>query len=301
VYRIMKTMLKIKLVVLLLIAGTVAFGQFVFEREVKPTPVSKSAQFNSLTVSQFGDIYLLETKGQEIYRLNSKGEVQAVNGGFGWAEGRFDTPMDINISSGLDLLVADYNNHRIVRFDRDLNYLTTYPDLNSDFEISYPRSVVLTNLGEIFILSDENAEIIRLNLSRNNITTFAGIVYDNYALSDPILIRMNEAGILNVLEEGGQILQFDRFGTPVSRLKVPAESRILAMVPVGNDIIVSLHKEPALMMYSAAQKQWSPLIIDGLPKSAYFGSIYYQNNQLYLLSSNGRILICSHLSHSEKK
>ncbi|MDO9547411.1 MAG: hypothetical protein Q7J65_00390, partial [Candidatus Marinimicrobia bacterium] len=155
----MKTMLKVKLVVLLLIAGTVAFGQFVLEREVKPTPVPKSAQFSSLTVSQFGDIYLLESKGQEIYRLNSKGEVQSVNGGFGWKEGRFDTPMDINISSGLNLLVADYNNHRIVRFDRELNYLTTYPNPNSDFELSYPRSVALTNLGEIFILSDENAEI----------------------------------------------------------------------------------------------------------------------------------------------
>jgi len=227
--------------------------------------------------------------------------VQNVNGGFGWEEGRFDTPMDINISTGLDLLVADFNNHRIVRFDRELNYLTTYPNPNSDFELSYPRSVVLTNLGEIFILSDENAEIVRLNLNRNNITTFAGIVYDNYALSDPMLIRMNETGILNVLETGGRILQFDRFGTPVGRLKVPAESKIMAMVPVDNSIIVSLRKEPALMMYSAVQKQWSPLIIDGLPKSAYFGSMSYQNNQLYLLSSTGRILICSQLSRSEKK
>ena len=297
----MKTMQKMKLVVLLLIAGTVAFGQFVFEREVRPIPVPRSAQFSSLTVSQFGDIYLLETKGQEIYRLNSKGEVQSVNGGFGWEEGRFDTPLDINISSGLDLLVADYNNHRIVRFDRELNYLTTYPTPNSDFELSYPRSVVLTNLGEIFILSDENAEIIRLNLNRNNITTFAGIVYDNYALSDPILIRMNEAGILNVLEASGRILQFDRFGTPIGRLKVPAESKIMAMIPVGNDIVVSLRKEPVLMTYSSVQKQWSKLSIEGLPKSTYYISLSYRNNQLYLLSSDGRILICSQLFRSEKK
>ena len=293
--------MKSNLVVILLITGTVAFGQFVFEREINPAVVPKSTRFSSVTVSQFGDIYLLEEKRHEIYRLDSRGKVLNVNGGFGWEEGQFDTPMDINISSGLDLLVADYNNHRIVRFDRELNYLTTYPDPNSDFELSYPRSVVLTNLGEIFILSDENSEIIRLNLSRNNITTFAGIEYGNYALYNPILIRMNKAGILNVLEDSGRILQFDRFGTPVNRLKVPAESQVLAMVPVGNDIIVTLRKVPGLLMYSAAQKNWSPLIIDGLPKSVYYVSIAYRNNQLYLLALDGRIYICSQLSRSESK
>lgn len=297
----MKIMVKPKLVVLLLIANNVISGQFVFEREIKPIPVPKSVHFRSLTVSQFGDIYLLESKRQEIYRLNSSGMVQNVNGGFGWEEGRFDTPLDINISTGLDLLVADFNNHRIVRFDRELNYLTTYPNMNSDFELSYPRSVVLTNLGDLFILSDENAEIIRLNLSQKNIMTFGGVEYVNYALSDPILIRLNESGILNVLEESGQILQFDRFGTPVGRLKIPAKSKIMAMIPVGNDIVVSLRKEPVLMFYSAAQKHWSTLVIDDLPKSDYFISLSYRNNQLYLLSADGCIFNCRRLLHNEIK
>ena len=287
--RIMKIMIKIQIILLSFV--TSVFGQFQFQREIIPVDINKTVRFSALTVSQFGDIYLIETEGHEVYRLNSEGNVLNVNGGYGWGEARFDTPMDLSMASGLNLFVADYNNHRLVRFDRELNYLTTYPDPNSDYDLSFPRSVVATNLGEIFILRDENAEILRLNVNRGDLMKFGGVEYGDYALRNPVLMRINRAGLINVLEENGRILQFDRFGTPVRRLKTPNEFGVLGMTPVENDIIVLLKKSAGLMLYSSKSENWSLLPITILQEQGRPVSIYYRNDHLYILTDKNHIVV----------
>jgi len=173
------------------------------------------------------------------------------------------------MASGLDLIVADYNNHRIVRFDRNLNYITTYPNLNSDFQIFFPRSVILSNLGEIFILDDENSEITRLNAQQGDVTVFAGIEYGNYALTDSRLIRLSPAGLVTVLENHNRILQFDRFGSPLSIFK------------------------PFLMIYSKNLEKWMTPVVVGLEKELLFIAGTYTGQQLYLLEQSGDIIVCS--------
>lgn len=283
---------------LILLLSLSAFGQFHFDHEIAPSFGERMVRFSSLTVSQFGDFYLIESKGHEIYRLNPTGQILNISGGFGWEEERFDTPLDITMASGLDLLVADYNNHRIVRFDRELNYLTSYPDPNSDIELSFPRSVAMTNLGEIFILSDENAEIIRLSVSQNSVLKFGGIEYGAYALTNPLLIRINQSGIIHVIEENGRILQFDRFGTPIKRLRVPIEAEIRDMAVAGDDIILLVfNKEPIVMQYSAKKQTWLRLQIEDLPESNSWVSIKYRNDNLFLLTSGGRIFVCNRMNN----
>ncbi len=268
------------------------FGQFALERVIVPRKIPTAVDFRAIAVSQFGDIYLLEMKGNEIYRMNSDGTVLTTNGGYGWGEGQFDTPLDISMSSGLDLIVADYNNHRIVRFDRKLNYITSYPDPNSAYELSFPKSVILTNYGEIFILKDEDSEIIRLNVSQKDITAFAGLEYGNYALIDPLIIRMTEKGLISVLEKSGRILQFDRYGTPIGQLKLTTQSPILGMTPIGKDFCVVVNSSPCLYYYSDSNKSWTPIEISGMDDKTCFVASCFRNDKLYLLKRSGRIAVC---------
>jgi len=287
----MKSLVTLFCFVLLL--NVTSRSQIQFVRRISPIPDPQGTEFTSIAASQFGDIYLLEKKRAEIYRLNEDGTTLNVNGGFGWGEGQFDTPMDISMASGLDLIVADYNNHRIVRFDRNLNYITTYPNLNSDFQIFFPRSVILSNLGEIFILDDENSEITRLNAQQGDITVFAGIEYGNYALTDPRLIRLSPSGLITVLENHNRILQFDRFGSPLSIFKVPSESAPTGLILIDEDFLILLKKEPFLMIYSKNLEKWTMPVIVGIEKEPLFITGTYTGQQLYLLEQSGDIIVCS--------
>jgi hypothetical protein len=291
---IMKAMKCIfNLSLLLIIAQVVCLGQIQFVGEITPRSVPPAADFQTITVSPFGDIYLLEQKRCEIYRLKEDGSVINVFGGYGWGIGQFDQPMDLNMTSGLDLLVADYNNHRVVRFDRNLNYLATYPDPSGDIQISYPRSVALSNLGEVFILNDENSEIIRLNVNEATIMTFGGVEYGPYALKEPRLIRLSSSGLVTVLEKNGRILQFDRYGTPCLITSVPIESAAISFTMIGEDLLVFIKKEPYVFRYFAHQKKWAPVSLVGFEKSRRFISVGFRNERLYLLDSKGKILLCS--------
>lgn len=290
----MKIMLKLFLILLIVNVRVTLFAQsFVYERTINPAPVPKSTRFSTIAVSQFGDIYLSDIKRHELYRFDGVGKLLNVNGGFGWNEGQFDLPLDLNISSGLNLIVADYNNHRISRYDRKLNYLTTYPDPNSDYSLSFPRSVILTNQGELFILSDEDREIICLRLNQKDVSVFGGVGYGEYALSDPLLIRMDDQGVIHVLEESGRIVQFDRFGTPLGWLEVPANSAVTSLTPVGKDLVVTLRKAPHVLVYSSSQKSWMPLEV-AMSKSGYLISAAYRSDKLYLLTSENRIIVYNH-------
>jgi len=278
--------------ILLFMTG-ISRGQINIQKDLTPAPLPKGAEFSSIAVSRFGDIYLLENKRHEIYRLKDDGKILNVNGGYGWSEGQFDTPVDISIASGLDLIVADYNNHRIVRFDRVLNYITSYPDPNSQYQLSFPRSVILSGLGEIFILEDENSEIVRLNVRQNDVTAFAGIEYGRYSLMEPQLIRMTKSGLVTVLERSGKLLQFDRYGAPLIQLSAPIESEVLSMVLINDDVLITLAKEQYLLYYSKSLDEWFSPVITGLDVPRQFIAGTYKNEQLYLLDSSGRILICS--------
>ena len=282
-----------KLLLLLMISEVICLGQIQFIKEITPRSVPKIVDFQSVAISTFGDIYLLEQKRCEIYRLKDDGSVVNVFGGYGWGIGQFDLPMDLNISSGLDLLVADYNNHRIVRFDRNLNYLVTYPEPGGEIQISYPRSVALSNLGEIFILNDENSEIVRLKVNEAEIITFGGVEYGNYALREPRLIRLSSSGLVTVLEKNGRILQFDRYGTPCQVTSIPIKSEATSFALIGEDLLVLVKKEPYVFRYFALQKKWAPVTLIGFEKSHRLIAVGFQNERLYLLDNKGKILLCS--------
>lgn len=76
-------MKKVRYVGLLLVVligfGTVP-AQFRFEKTIKPQEAKEGAQFTSIAVTEFDDIYLLESKFSEIYRLDQNGTILNRNG-----------------------------------------------------------------------------------------------------------------------------------------------------------------------------------------------------------------------------
>src|ERR1051325_2575393 len=95
-------------------------------------------------------IYVLDGMTNELQCLNDRWEVVSHTGSYGWAESSFDNPPDLDATNGLDVFVADYGNHRIQRFDRNLNFvgsLDAATDQGGNRTFGYPRSVSVSVSG----------------------------------------------------------------------------------------------------------------------------------------------------------
>ncbi|HRS51183.1 MAG TPA: hypothetical protein P5268_00935 [Candidatus Marinimicrobia bacterium] len=292
----MKRLSKLSPLIFILIWNCTIKAQFKFEREIVPQAVREGVQFNAIGVNEFGDIYLLESKFSEVYRLDQNGNILNRNGGFGWGLGQFDCPRDLCVS-GLDIIVADQNNHRLVRYDRQLNYIATQ-DLRSDSRrLIYPLSLTALQINELFILSGETAEILRLYVENNEQTWFGGIEYGAYALVHPVSLRMNRKGILTVLQENGSLVQFDRFGTPLGlipfRDSEMNKCQAYGLTAVNNDWLILIDKIPFLHMFYTKSKNWVEPTLADFDRHEPFVAATFSNNRLYLLTSNGTILVFS--------
>lgn len=270
---------------------SITYGQLRYVRSLVPATLTEEVEFSAIAVSQFGDIYLLESRRHEIYHLNPQGEVLQINGGFGWEEGQLDTPRDLGLGSGLDVFVCDYNNHRIVRYDRRINYLAQYPDPNREYEIAYPISLLVNPLGEIYILDGEKSEINRLQIRRRELTPFAGVEYGEYGLIEPVMLRAAGRNRLAVLEREGRILIFDWYGTPLSKIEAPPAVDAIGFVAMSGDFILLNRQKPYLNRYSGTEKIWRAALILEYDKSPRFVAGVGTEQHLYLLKRGGEICL----------
>ncbi len=263
-------------------------AQLQFRQSIKPDTSLVNPQFTQIAVFKFGDLYLLEKNSNQVWRIDRKGKILDVNGGYGWGEGLFDYPTDLSLASGLNVLVADFNNHRLQRFDRYLNFLTQFPVDGRTVRIEYPLSVAASNLGEIFVLEWQNNEVVRFDTDGGS-THFGGVDYGRYALIDPVQLRLSKKGNVTVLESNGRLLQFDRFGTPIGEIVPPDGLRARGMVLMGKNVLLLNEVKPYLVIYAGALRKWLPITLLGSEVKTPFVSGAFSDDLLLLLDRNGTI------------
>ncbi|MBI1806262.1 MAG: NHL repeat-containing protein [Ignavibacteria bacterium] len=160
------------------------------------------------------NIYVLDAGSSEIVKFSAQGEELGRVGSFGWAELSFDHPSDLIAPNGLDVYVADYGNHRIQRFDRNLNFvstLTSQTDEGVDKRFAYPRSVGSSRLGALFFVDGDNKRILKLDVANNIERSFGGIDASAGRLTSPSKVRVSEGDIVYV-QDGNTLVLFDVFG-----------------------------------------------------------------------------------------
>ena len=78
---------------------------------------------SSFYVTSAGFIYVTDISSDEIIKIDTLGNKLKDAGGYGWTESTFDYPSDV-FATPLNVYVSDKNNHRIERFDKNLNYIS---------------------------------------------------------------------------------------------------------------------------------------------------------------------------------
>ncbi|QQS34613.1 MAG: NHL repeat-containing protein [Ignavibacteriales bacterium] len=199
---------------IVLLPATILSQQFKFAGEIGSFKDASSFYINSS-----GHIYVTDSGKDEIYKLDTTGTVLKFAGGFGWDNGSFDDPVDI-FATSLTVYVCDRNNHRIQRFDKDLNFissLSTRENENSNEQFGYPISCVTSAQGDMFILDSENNRIIKFDMFGNFIQNFGGFDYGDFALSKPVSMAVSPSNTLFFVD-GNSIVLYDQFGNGISRV-----------------------------------------------------------------------------------
>ncbi|MEJ2194635.1 MAG: hypothetical protein P8X73_07210 [Ignavibacteriaceae bacterium] len=170
-------------IVLIIILSPICLSQhFKYDRSI-----GKFKNATSFYINSAGLVYVTDDITDEVYQMDTLGNVILKIGGYGWDINAFDDPVDV-FADPLKVLVADKNNNRIQRFDKFLNFNFQFKTEDNEIEAErfrYPLSAVTSNLGDVFILDSDNIRIIKFDLFGNYIQDIGGYDYGSYTLSNP--------------------------------------------------------------------------------------------------------------------
>jgi len=273
--------LKMKLycILLVLFVGTLVFPQkFQYE-----TSFGKFISASSFYINSAGYIYVTDINTDEIYALDTLGNLKLKIGGFGYRETAFDDPVDV-YADALKLYISDKNNNRIQRLDKNMNFnfqiFTRYSD-NEAERFGYPLSAVMSNQGDVYILDSENSRIVQFDIFGNFIQNFGGYDYGNFALQNPKQMAVSNKNDIYVID-GNEIIIFDQYGNSLKKFEGPDDFKSIRiifdwMTLSTTDKIYQVNlREPELNLKEI-------LLVDS-PSNQNLVSTLIFNDKLYLLT-----------------
>jgi DNA-binding beta-propeller fold protein YncE len=174
----------------------------------------------SLDVDVNGNIFVVDSRSSTLTLFDREMHKVVTAGGPGWENGRFDQPAGLWARNGLDVLVADYGNHRIQRFDRTLSFVSSLSTRDADNpsdRFGYPSDVALSRLGELFLCDTENSRIVKVNAANGVETAFGGFGGGEGRLQHPLQVEIGANDWVYVLDPP-HILVYDSFGNFLTTL-----------------------------------------------------------------------------------
>ncbi|HTY60565.1 MAG TPA: NHL repeat-containing protein, partial [Bacteroidota bacterium] len=191
-------------------------------------------------VDLYGNMYVLDSGKNTLCLYDRSGVLQRSVGGPGWLDGQLDRPSGVWARNGIDVFVADYGNHRIERFDRSLNFISSFSTResdNPDTRFGYPSGVALSRLGELFICDTENDRIVKVDRFSTVERTFGGIGGGKGHLATPTSVAVGPEDAIYVLD-GARVAVFDAFGNYLRDLGPGLMRRPSALFADNTSVVV---------------------------------------------------------------
>jgi len=210
-------------------------------------------------------------------------------GGAGWGNDQFDKPRGIWARNGIDVFVADYGNHRIQRFDRGLNYISTFSSresANPDTWFGYPRDVAVSRLGDLFICDGENARVVKVNRFSEVERSFGGFDAGAGRLFHPSELEVGPEDRVYVLDKA-RVMVFDNFGNFVHEL-LPGLFWAPQTLFADNDGLVIVDAD-TLYCFDVDERPARVIALTslGVAQGVKIHSLVCSGNEMFLLTSIG--------------
>ncbi len=165
-----------------------------------------------ISVSSFGDVYLLDSDRSLMVRMSADGQYIRTVGGWGETGELFTTGTDLSASYGLDILVLDSDTHRLIRFDRQLNFLNEINLFESEDRFEFPFAIARNRVGEVAIASSTDDRVTLMNLAGRSLSIMGDEKYGEDRFSDVTAIAVNERNEIGVIDEKIRLVVLNRSG-----------------------------------------------------------------------------------------
>ncbi len=223
------------------------------------TKVGELLNPRGMAIDPAGNIYVADTGNNRIQKFATDGTLVEQMGGLGSGSQQFDAPLSISASSGLFVWVADYNNHRLQRLDRNLNaagVLVSDENWPKRYQFSLPVDAVESDQGDLFVADGAQNEIIKLDSFHKPVTVFGGIDVGEFRIQEVGKIALQSTEQVFVSDRlGAVVLVFDYFG---NLLRVFKEKNF--QEPLG---LAVWHPRSILLISDAQQGQIFAFTTDG--------------------------------------
>ncbi|MEW5797770.1 MAG: NHL repeat-containing protein [Bacteroidota bacterium] len=206
-------------------------------------------------------------------------------GGHGVGNYEFDTPTDVSSSFLLDVYVTDFNNRRIQRFDKNLNYIQTYDETTLSGEIKgfQPRACALSSQGDLFIIDMDGNRILKLD-TRGRFAGEFGTYKDGAGMvTEPKDIAVSSSDEIFVLDKS-KIIVYDRFGNYLRTISLPATE--WKNIHASDQMLVATAPDQIFLRSLADEKQTTLTRsnITGISSNEQFVDAVFMKDKLILLT-----------------
>ena len=245
----------------------------------------KFQKASSFDLNSAGFLFITDSGNDKLYKYDTLGTYIIETGGYGWKEAAFDNPVDV-FATPLNIYVADKNNHRIERFDKDLNYISQLYTRESDKpeqQFGYPLGCATSTQGDLFILDSENKRILKFDLFGNFIQNFGGIDAGDFTLSNPTHLAVS-ASTKTFVTDGKDIIVFDNYGNGLSRLET--DLNLKGMRINFSSLTVNTDSEIYYANLNAPEFDLQKVNLIGLDYKPDIVTSIMQKNKLYVLTEN---------------
>lgn len=239
----------------------------------------------SFYINPTGFIYVTDAVTDEVYMIDTLGNIKNDVGGYGWNDSNFDDPVDI-FATSLNIYVTDKNNHRIQRFDKDLNFISKLFTRKSDIkdeQFGYPLSAATSNQGDLYVLDSENNRVLKFDLFGNFVLNFGGYNDPNYNLKKPKKLAISPSNNIFVLD-GTRLVIFDNYGNTVKN--IDTKQNLISIRIIFNSLVVNTTKDVYFSDLKKPGMELSKLQLTGLDNDLKIVSSLIFNKRLYILTHN---------------
>jgi hypothetical protein len=176
----------------------------------------------ALSIDLYGNLYIADTGNNRVLKCSQEGKLLRQVGGFGWGKEQFDAPVDVWAENGLDVLIIDYNNRRLERYDKDLHYISSlYNDETAPatVQFAFPVAVAFSGHGEVLLADGEFQRIVRMNSFGKLLGSFGDYDAGEGAMASPVKIAISSRDEIFVADSArSRVVKYDYFGNYVAHL-----------------------------------------------------------------------------------
>jgi len=251
--------------------------------------IGKFNKASSFYIAAIGKIYITDTGDNEVISMDTLGNKLKTFGGYGWGENSFDHPADV-FADPLTVYVADKNNHRIKRFDRNLNFISSLYTRESDDpaeRFGYPLSCATANQGDLYVVDSEDKRIIKFDNFGNFKQNFGGLDAGNYMLNDPKQLAISADNSAFIID-GSEVVVFDQFGNGIK--KINFQKTLNSIRILFNKLIITTEDKIYFVNLNSIDQKLSELKLIGLEGKPQVVSAILLGNNLYVLSADSILI-----------